>query len=111
MLFKKILIWSHVIGFYHTSLKNEDKTIAASIPILTALFPEINFYSITGFSSLMSLYGVPALRKLFPELLELSTKEVLESEMVEVKEFLPSKGYEWQDDPNWKVQFDNILLS
>ncbi len=111
MNLKKALIWTILKGEYHRSLKEEDKQIAASMPILTALFPGITYYSMSGFHTVMVNYGKPALKKLFPEILTLRETEVSIEETIEIIPFLSSKGYEWEDDPNWKEEFSRLIAA
>lgn len=107
---KKALVWSLITGIVHPSInEKEEMKILALMPILATLFPGVNYYSITGFSTLMHKYGIPALKKLFSEIKNLKGKDINVDEMLVIKEaFLPSKGYEWQNDPNWALKFTNL---
>ncbi len=99
-----------VHGDYHPLQTEKEKQINAYMPLISALFPGIDYYSISGFSQVQQDYLVPTLKKLFPELIEMSADDVSATEKVEIKEpFLPCKGYEHQDDPKWKERLDELL--
>ena len=56
---------------------------------------------------------MPVLKKRFPELLTVSADNIareLDSE-VEVTEFLPSKGYEWQNGNDWQTEFQRRMAA
>jgi hypothetical protein len=110
MKFSKALIWSAIHHKEHRLLKSYEKEIDGVMPLLIALFPGINYYSISGFYQILGELVRPALRKLFPELVTAQENEVGD-EWVEVKEFLPSQGYEWQDQKRWRNKFDELLAS
>lgn len=106
---KKALVWSLLHNEHHISLTKKERTIKGCMPIIDALFPGINFFSITGFGTVLSRCVIPVLKKRFPELKKASPKKIKGDDIVEVTEFLPSKGYEWQDDPVWKSRFNKLL--
>ena len=85
--------------------------IAGFIPLVNALFPGVNYYSRTGFNEVMNTCVTPALKKQFPELESTSESDIKGNEMVEVEEFLPSKGYEWQDSMKWHAKFEKLLAA
>ena len=108
---KKYLIWSLIVNDYQSLLSPDERAAKTFIPILSALFPGINYYSITGYSQVMNNYGIPALKKLFPEVEKLNAEEVSKNDEVEILPFLNSKGYEWQDDSNWGEEFNRLLAA
>jgi hypothetical protein len=111
-MYKKALIWSIVTNTWHTSIPNTEKTIEALMPLVEALFPGINYYSISGFNSVMNKCVRPALIKLYGNFGKLSAKDVSETELVEIsKPVMPSKGYEWEDDPQWKIGFEQFIAA
>lgn len=109
MKFMKMQIWSAVNGKAHESLTEEEQKISAFIPIVNALFPGIDYYSITGFGQVMTSCVTPVLKKRFPELQSAPAESITREEMVEVMNFLPSKGYEWQDSKKWRSRFEKLL--
>ncbi|MDP2651455.1 MAG: hypothetical protein Q8O98_02585 [bacterium] len=111
MRFKKTLVWSCITGQPHPSLDKKEQTIEGLIPLVEALFPSVNYYSITGFGQVMKGCVIPTLKKLFPELQSLSAEDIKEGENVEVAQFLPSKGYEWQESSKWQAKFNKLLVA
>ncbi len=111
MKFKKTLIWSCVTGKEHPLLGKKERTIEGVMPLVDALFPGVNYYSITGFGQVMRECVVPTLKKLFHDLESLSTDDIKAREMVKVVQFLPSKGYEWQNSAKWRSKFEKILAA
>lgn len=112
MKFKQTLIWSLLHDKPHPSLGREEQQIAAYMPILDALFPGINYYSISGFSSVVKQCGQPALKKLFPDLINKKEEEIKDDVLLEIKiPFLPSKGYEWTDSETWRRNFQKLLIA
>ena len=111
MRFKKTLVWSCTTGQPHPSLNKKEQTIEGVMPLVEALFPGVNYYSITGFGQVMKECVVPALKKLFPELQFLPAEDIKDGEEVEVAQFLPSKGYEWQDSSEWQTKFKKLLVT
>lgn len=109
--FKRIVLWCLVNGVDYPGLPREEMKISSLMPLLNTLFPGINYYSTTGFHQVMYQCAKPVLRKLFPELVGASDVEVAKdaTAMVKVTEFLPSKGYEWQDSDKWKLKFIKLL--
>jgi hypothetical protein len=102
-------VWSAIHGNNHPSLIGDEKTIAGYMPLINALFPGINYFSITGFSQVMRDYVQPALLKKFPDLAKKSTQKVSRDRVVEVEALLPSKGYEHLDNPKWKKKLEALL--
>ena len=111
MKFKKTLIWSCITGEPHPSLNKKEQTIEGVMPLIEALFPGVNYYSITGFNQVMRECVVPALKKQFPQMKSSSTENIKAKERVEVTQFLPSKGYEWQDSLRWQAEFKKLLAA
>lgn len=111
MKFRKALIWSAVSGQSHRSLTGDEKTIAGFMPVISTLFPGINYFSVTGFGRVMKEHAVPALKKQFPELADLTEADVNPEEELEVSEVLPSDGYEWQDSDEWQDRFQRLLAA
>ncbi len=109
MKLKKAIAWSYVNKENHPSLIGEERTIAGLMPVLDALFPGINYYSISGFAMVNNGYAIPVMEKLFPELKGVGAENSSLEGEVEIKEFLPSKGYEWQDNPSWQDKFKQLL--
>ena len=79
--------------------------------MVSALFPGINYYSMTGFGQVMRDCVTPALKKLFPELEGAEGDAFDADELVEVEEFQPSEGYEWQDSSEWREEFEKRLAA
>lgn len=107
--FRKALIWSVLNDKPHKSLTEEDKQISAYMPIIDAMFPGINYYSVSGYFSVRKRIFKPALEKLFPEIKSASEDEIHPDDEIEVQEVLPSQGYEWQDSSEWEDRFNDIL--
>jgi hypothetical protein len=110
--FKKLLVWYLISGGKnHPLLTEKDKQIIATMPIVATLFPGIDYYSMSGFGQVLQECVIPALKKLFPELVSVPGKDITIEEMVEIGEFIPSKGYEWQNSPKWKEKFEKRLVA
>lgn len=108
MKIKKTIIWSIIHGKAHSSLDTEKGGIDKLKPILPALFPGIDQCSNAVFRQVLHKLIKPVLKKLFPELITMEEKKV-ESDEVEITEFLPSDGDEWKYNPEWQEKFDKIL--
>jgi hypothetical protein len=110
MTFKTIVLWS-LIHNDPDRLESGDRTVASMMPLVEALFPGINYYSITGFSEVLRECVVPALKNLCPELLSISGEEVADDATTEIRELLPSDGYEWQHNIEWRTRFEELLAA
>ena len=111
MKFKKALIWSCMTDKLHPSLNKKEQTIEGVMPLVEALFPGVNYYSITGFGQVMHECVIPALKKRFPELLTTPAEKIEPTAMTEVTAVLPSKGYEWQDSTEWRTELEKYLAT
>jgi hypothetical protein len=114
MQIKKATVWWLVNGaggLAHPAVTSYDKTIKELMPLVSQLFPGINYYSVTGFSQAMKDCVMPALKKLYPELEGVPSDSIADDDLIEIKEFLPSNGYEWQDSDQWKTQFATLLAA
>lgn len=108
---KTMVLWWLVNNQEHPQLEGGDKKIEALIPLVSTLFPGINYYSATGFSQVMQDCVIPALKKQFPELLTTPAEAVTIDATTEVVELLPSDGYEWQDNEEWISKFGALLAA
>lgn len=111
MKFKKALIWSCVSGQPHPSLNKKERTFGGITPLVEVMFPGMSYYSISGLGQVMQECVVPVLKKRFPQLKSLSAKDIKTAERLEVTQFLPSDGYEWQDSEKWKTKFKKLLVA
>ena len=111
MKVRTAVLWSILNGNDHESLSKKDKTIEALMPLVKALFPGINYYSITGFSEVMRNCMIPVLKKRHPELLTTPAEKIKPRAMTEVATALLSKGYEWQDSTEWQSKFQKFLAA
>ena len=111
MKVRTAVLWWLVNNKEHETLKEKDRAIEALMPLVSALFPGINYYSITGFSQVMRDCVIPALKKRYPELLTTPAEKIKPKAMTEVATVLPSKGYEWQDSTRWKSKFEKVLAT
>ena len=111
MKFRKALVWSLVTGEEHPSLTEKERTIEGVIPLVQALFPGVNYYSITGFGQVMRECVAPVLEKRFHQMKSLSAADIKAGERVEVAKFLPSNGYEWQDSAQWRARLTRLLAA
>lgn len=102
-------VWSIIHGKYHPRLSRDERTIENYMPLVEQLFPGINYFSITGFNQARIDYVQPTLSKLFPNLVGKSAKEVRRDRIINVKAFLPSKGFEHLSNPKWKKKLDELL--
>ncbi|MAH07030.1 hypothetical protein CMI38_02140 [Candidatus Pacearchaeota archaeon] len=102
-------VWSVVHGNNHPSLQGDERSISGYIPLVEELFPGINYFSTTGFNQVIRDYAQPALKKLFPEMVDKPADEVSRDRTVNVDAFLPSDGYEHSDNPEWKGQLEALL--
>lgn len=108
---KTIVLWWLVNGEEPKQLQAGEKKIEALMPLISTLFPGINYYSMTGFFQVMHQCVVPALKKLFPDFLSMHEHSITVDETTEVVELLPSNGYEWQNSPEWKAKRDAFLTA
>ncbi len=111
MKVKKILVWSAVKWEEHPQLTAKERTIEGMMPLIQALFPGINYYSITGYGQVMRELVLPILKKRFPKLESTPAEKISRKAKVELTEVLPSKGYEWQDSEEWKSKFGKLLAA
>ena len=111
MKIRTALLWSIMNNEAHESLKNKEKTIAGSMPLVEALFPGINYYSITGFGQVMRDCLLPVLKKRYPELLTTPVDKVKPEETTDVVTALPSNGYEWKNSAKWQSKFKKLLAA
>jgi len=95
---------------WHSSVTEEEKTVTNLMPIVSALFPGINYYSITGFISVMQRCVMPALKRLHPKLIGVTAGGFAINDNVRVEAVLPSNGYEWQDS-DWQAKFERFLVN
>lgn len=109
MKIRTAVLWWLVNDKEHESLKEKDRTIESLMPLVSALFPGIDYYSITGFSQVMRDCVIPVLKKRYPELLTMPAEKVKPTSRTEVVVALPSKGYEWQDSAKWRAKFEKLL--
>lgn len=109
MEISRTLAWSFVNNEPHPKLDEKERKIEGAMPVISKLFPGINYFSLTGFYQVSRDYAGPVLAKLFPDLRGLPHREVDQDERVEISSFLPSKGYQHKDDPRWKERLDELL--
>lgn len=109
MRVRTAVLWWLLNDKEHPSLKAKDKTIGAVEPLVHALFPGINYYSVTGFCQVMRECVMPVLKKRYPELLTIPEEKVRPRAMTEIAMMLPSKGYEWQKSSRWWSKFQKLL--
>lgn len=109
--FRTVVLWWLINEERHPGLSEEEMIIKTLMPILSTMFPGINYYSITGFSQVMNGYGIPALKSQFPDLVGMPAEEVDTEEMREISEVLASKGYEWQDSEEWQTKFTEAIAA
>ena len=96
MKVRMVLVWTLVNEKMHPGLRGKERTIEGTIPVLEALFPGINYYSVSGYNDVMNECGRPALKKLFPQPLGTTAEQIADDAMADIPKILPSKGYEWQ---------------
>ena len=110
MKVRTAVLWWLVNDKEHETLKlkQKERTMGALKPLVSALFPGINYYSILGFNQVMRDCVIPALKKRYPELLTTPAEKIKPKAMTEIATVLPSKGYEWQNSI-WKYEFEEIL--
>jgi hypothetical protein len=111
MQFKTAVLWWLVNDQKHPALTKDDMQIKALKPLLQAMFPGINYYSLSGFIMVQHRLVVPVLKKQHPGLETMSAAQVKPNSLLEVSEVMPSRGYQWEGDPAWKLQFDVYLTS
>ncbi len=109
---KKAVLWWLVTDVKPPVLTVEDQKIESLMPLVSALFPGINYYSVTGFGQVMHKCVIPVLKKRFPEFQTGPAGTVVQSdEEVEIEQFLPSRGYEWQESEAWQKRFAELLAT
>lgn len=107
---KKAVLWWLVTDVKPPVLTAEDQKIESLMPLVSALFPGINYYSATGFGQVMTTCVIPVLKKRFPEFQAGPVGTVVQSdEEVEIEPFLSSQGYEWQESDDWQRRFTELL--
>ncbi|MBP9801450.1 MAG: hypothetical protein KBC83_02150 [Candidatus Moranbacteria bacterium] len=109
---KKAVLWWLVTGVVPPVLTTEDQKIESLMPLVSALFPGVSYFSHTGFSQVMHTCVIPVLKKRYPEFQCGPVGRVVQSdEEVEFEPFLPSRGYEWQNSGEWKKRFAELLAA
>ena len=109
---KKAVLWWLVTDVKPPVLTVEDQKIESLMPLVPALFPGINYYSVTGFGQVMHKCVIPVLKKRFPEFQTGPAGTVVQSdEEVEIEPFLPSRGCEWQESEAWQKRFAELLAA
>ena len=110
---KKLVLWWLVNEKQHPLLTNNDMKIETLMPLVQAVLPGVDYYSVSGFTQVMKQCVMPVLKKCFPELATVSADDIAREPdaEVEVTEFLPSKGYEWQDSDEWQDKFGKLLAA
>ncbi len=109
---KKAVLWWLVTDVKPPALTAEDQKIESLMPLVSALFPGINYYLMTGFGEVMRTCVIPVLKKQFPEWQTGTAGSVTTSdEEVEIGPFLSSQGYEWQDSEDWQRRFAELLAA
>jgi hypothetical protein len=108
------VVWSLITGARHPSVTKEDSDIDHLMPLIEALFSGIELYTFMGyrefcFYDIMNNLVIPVLKKCFSEIRHTSAEGVGAEDEIELKVFLSSRGYEWQDDPNWMRRFQELL--
>lgn len=113
MKYKKLVVWCLVTEQEHPLLTDEEKKIKSLMPLVQAVLPGVKHYSNIGFNQVMMQCVMPVLKKSFPELATLSADEIAREPdaEVEVAEFFPSKGYEWQYSGDWQLEFEKRLAA
>jgi len=106
---KKMIVWSLLNERPHHALTKKERQISGSMGVISALFPGINYFSMTGFHEVMRTCVIPVLKKRFEELSKVPEELVDNRETIDLESFLPSKGYEWQDSARWRVRFEDLL--
>ncbi len=109
--FKKILIWSILNERHHPLAKLDDKKLKSFSPIIETLFPGMSYTPRPGFSIINRRFFAPVLQKIFPEIEGMDPSLISQNDMVEIQEpFLACQGYEYDTNPEWQKQFDQLLL-
>ena len=111
MKVRTLIVWWLVNGKEPKQLAAKERKIENLMPIVSALFPGINYYSASGFMEVIRTCVVPALKKQFWELLLKTEEEIASDAMTEIAVFLPSNGYEWTDSQNWKAKFNEYITA
>lgn len=112
MKIKKAVVWSLMNpDGWHPSVTADERKINALMPLLSTLFPGIEYYSITGFTTVMCNYVRPVLNKFFPEIIGVSAEHIPPDEMIDIGAFQASKGYQWQNSTEWQKEFEQKLAT
>lgn len=109
MKIKKVLIWCALHNKEHKLLTAEERKISGYMPLISSLFPGINYYSISGFYDVFRTLVVPVLEKEFSTIKSINENDRVLNDLVEVSKFMSSNGYEWQDSEKWKRDFQKKL--
>ena len=109
MKIRKVFIWSLIRNEHRPSFTEIYKQNFFMIAVLGVLFPGINYYVPSDFDKIVQMYATPVLKKLFPEVEKLKHNEFSKSDILEIKPFLKSRGYEWRDNKNWEEKFNKLL--
>ncbi len=110
MKVKAIVVWWLIRHQEHPKLTPEDKKISTLMPLIQALFPGINYYSSTGFHTVMRRCVIPVLWKQFPGLATTPSANLRPGVMLEVREVMYCDGYEWEN-AEWEARLKAYLLS
>lgn len=110
---KKLVVWWLVTQQEHPLLTDNDKKIESLMPLVEGVLPGVSYFSITGFNQVMKQHVIPVIKKYFPELATVSADDIARDHAVEVEitEFFPSKGYEWQVSSDWQAEFEKRLAA
>ena len=111
MKVRTAVLWWLVNNQQHPALTEDDMKNVAQKPIVVALFPGIDYYSITGFYQVMNDCVLPALKKQHSDLVGMPLAKVRPNAPREVTRVMASQGYEWQDSASWQQQFQAYLAS
>lgn len=106
---KTMILWWLANNKEHPQLEKGDKQIEALMPLVSTMFPGINYYGLSGFNSTMIDCVIPALKSRFPELLTTPADAITADMTTEVSEVLPCTGYEWQTGAVWQSKFKDVL--
>lgn len=92
--------------------------MAGSVPLVRAMYPEIDCdtsaiggFGSKGLGAFIQKHLLPMLKKQHSALIGVPTGTVSADDMVEIREVLPSEGFEWHDSMEWQLKFEELLQS
>lgn len=109
---KVVVLWCIVNEKRHPLFPQDEKFGEIVLRLIDALFPGIDYFmGPLGFSELVLTIFMPTMKRRYADLLVTPGEAIDGDSIVDVKEMLPCRGYQWQDDPSWQRLFQDKLAA